>query len=68
MTRRSIAPYEFSFDGTDGRFPNGLVFGSEGLLHGTTGSGGISGFGTLFMPRLLFPPAMLCPPYKSRRM
>jgi uncharacterized repeat protein (TIGR03803 family) len=38
----------YSFSGTDGSFPNGLIFGADGALYGVTDEGGAFGFGTVF--------------------
>ncbi len=38
----------FSFNGTDGQYPNGLIANAAGDFFGTTGEGGTNGLGTVF--------------------
>lgn len=45
----------FSFDGTNGAVPNGLVMGKDGNLYGTTPSGGTANAGVVFEYALAAP-------------
>src|SRR5207247_2047432 len=38
----------FGSTATDGKVPNGLIEGNDGILYGTTQSGGTAGVGTFF--------------------
>ncbi len=45
---RWVESVVFDFPSTDGQEPNGLIAASDGNLYGTTLSGGVGGFGTVF--------------------
>jgi uncharacterized repeat protein (TIGR03803 family) len=60
LTTNGVLTTLFSFNGTNGLFPQaGLVQGSDGNLYGTTSSGGASGNGTVFRLSLTSPAAPL---------
>jgi uncharacterized repeat protein (TIGR03803 family) len=60
LTTNGVLTTLFSFNGTNGLFPQaGLVQGSDGNLYGTTSSGGPGGNGTVFRLSLTPPAAPL---------
>jgi uncharacterized repeat protein (TIGR03803 family) len=60
LTTNGVLTTLFSFNGTNGLFPQaGLVQGSDGSFYGTTSSGGASGNGTVFRLSLTPPAAPL---------
>jgi uncharacterized repeat protein (TIGR03803 family) len=60
LTTNGVLTTLFSFNGTNGLFPQaGLVQGSDGSFYGTTASGGASGNGTVFRLSLTPPAAPL---------
>ena len=56
----------YSFSGTDGEHPNGVIFDNAGNLYGTTRAGGLGGYGTVF--ELMYPGwSQQCSLYNFRR-